>query len=110
MYSMFKKAPSKNKLQVIIRNATQMVSNICPKNQHSEIDKYVESIYRESTHALIDKATIDHNFEHIIEIIYSLSTQRCSKETKDKLLELIGAFDIKIRTAYQITNELGTSK
>jgi hypothetical protein len=39
MYSIFKRAPCKNKLQSIIM---QMVSNIYPKIQHSEIDKYVE--------------------------------------------------------------------
>jgi hypothetical protein len=99
MKVMFKKAPCKNKLQSIIKNAT---SNIYPKYQHSEIDKYVESFYRESMHALIDKASIDHYFEQIIEDIYTLSTIRCSQKTKDSYLELIAAFDVKIRIVYNI--------
>ncbi len=102
MYSIFKKAPCKNKLQTIITNATKMVSNIYPKHQHSEIDKYVELFYKESQHVPIDKTSIDRCFEQLIEDIYTLSTIRCSQKTKDRYLELIGTFDIKIRNAYQI--------
>ncbi len=102
MYSIFKRTLCKNTLQTIIKNATQMVSNIYPKNQHSEIDKYVESFYNESLFAPVNKGNVDYYFIKIIEDIYTLSTIRCSQKTKDSYLELIAAFDVKIRIVYNI--------
>lgn len=104
MYSMFKKAPSKDKLQTIIKNATVMVSDIYEKYQHNEIDLYVDSFFHESMAAPIDKASVDYYFERIIEDIYTLSRIRCSQKTKDKYMELLQAFYIKIRNAYHIEN------
>ncbi len=102
MYSIFQRTPCKNTLQTIIQNATEMVSNIFPKHQHSDVDNYVESFYNRSMYAPVNKDNVDHYFKQIIEDIYTLSTIRCSQKTKDVYLELIGAFDIKIRIVYNI--------
>lgn len=102
MYSIFQRTLCKNTLQTIIKNATEMVSNIYPKHQHSDIDKYVESFYNESLFSPVNKGNVDYYFKKIIEDIYTLSTIRCSQKTKDSYLELISAFDVKIRIVYNI--------
>jgi len=110
MFSMFKRDPSKDKLETIINNATKILSNIVdhpdPGNggiTHETAVAFSNRWIRTSSEPTwSNKIEINDNFEQILLDVDCISKHRCSRNTKELYLLLIEQYDAKIKQVYQL--------